>query len=51
MFSGKNTYLIDGESLYVGHCSDFDEYNLMNPITGEFLLSSHIPMSYMSKMM
>lgn len=39
----KNTYLIDGESLYVGHCSDFDEYNLMNPITGEFLLSSHIP--------
>ena len=39
----KNTYLIDGESLYVGHCSDFDEYNLMNPITEEFLLSSHIP--------
>lgn len=39
----KNTYLIDGESLYVGHCSDFEEYNLMNPITGEFLLSSHIP--------
>ena len=39
----KNTYLIDGESLYVGHCSVFDEYNLMNPITGEFLLSSHVP--------
>lgn len=39
----KNTYLIDGESLYVGYCSDFDEYNLMNPITREFLLSSHIP--------
>ena len=39
----KNTYLIDGESLYVGHYSVFDEYNLMNPITGEFLLSSHIP--------
>ena len=39
----KNTCLLDGESLYVGHYSDFDEYNLMNPITGEFLLSSHIP--------
>ena len=39
----KNTYLIDGESLYVGHYSVFDEYNLMNPITGEFLLSSHVP--------
>ena len=39
----KNTYLIDGESLYVGHYFVFDEYNLMNPITGEFLLSSHIP--------
>ena len=39
----KNTYLIDGESLYVGHSSGFYQYNLMNPITGEFLLSSHIP--------
>ena len=39
----KNTCLIDGESLYVGHCSGFYQYNLMNPITGEFLLSSHIP--------
>ena len=39
----KNTCLLDGESLYVGHYSDFDEYNLMNPITGEFLLSSHVP--------
>ena len=39
----KNTYLIDGESLYVGHYFVFDEYNLMNPITEEFLLSSHIP--------
>ena len=39
----KNTYLIDGESLYVGHSSGFYQYNLMNPITGEFLLSSHVP--------
>ena len=39
----KNTCLLDGESLYVGHCSGFYQYNLMNPITGEFLLSSHIP--------
>jgi len=29
--------------LYVGYSSGFDEYNLLNPITGEFLLSSHIP--------
>ena len=39
----KNTCLLDGESLYVGHCSGFYQYNLMNPITGEFLLSSHVP--------
>ena len=39
----KNTCLLDGESLYIGHCSGFYQYNLMNPITGEFLLSSHIP--------
>jgi hypothetical protein len=39
----KNTYLIDGKSLYVGYSSGFDEYNLLNPITGEFSLSSHIP--------
>ena len=39
----KNTCLLDGESLYIGHCSGFYQYNLMNPITGEFLLSSHVP--------
>ena len=39
----KNTCLLDGKSLYVGHCSGFYQYNLMNPITGEFLLSSHVP--------
>ena len=39
----KNTCLLDGESLYIGHSSGFYQYNLMNPITGEFLLSSHIP--------
>ncbi|MDY3851764.1 MAG: hypothetical protein SO013_02595, partial [Prevotella sp.] len=39
----KDTYLIDGGTLYVGYSSDFEEQNLINPITGELLLKNSIP--------
>lgn len=39
----KDTYLIDGGTLYVGYSSDFEEQNLINPITGELLLSCSVP--------
>ena len=39
----KDTYLIDGCTLYVGYSSDFEEQNLINPITGELLRKNSIP--------
>lgn len=35
----KNTYLIDGKSLYVGYSSGFDEYNQSNTYRERFMES------------
>ena len=39
----ENSYLIDKKNLYVGYSLDINDQNLINPITGEFLLSKSIP--------
>ena len=39
----ENSYLIDKKNLYVGYSLDINDQNLINPITGELLLSKSIP--------